>query len=280
MNTVTALFSKWKEDSIPPLKGIALAGKPKDLIEMLSEDLLDTFQKAKLLDPYDVYQHLMDYWAETMQDDVYLLLQEGWKALVDGKPNTDIIPRPLVVARYFAKEQTAIERLEVDREVIARQMEEMDEEQSGEEGLLEAAKNDKDKLTRASVAARLKEIKSDADAVDERNVLNDYVALIEEAVGTSAKVKAAQEALQAKVATQYGKLTEDEIKMLVVDHKWLATLAAAVQGELARVSQALTGRIRQLAERYGTPLPQLTGEVVELTVRVDGHLKKMGAIWK
>ena len=65
-------------------------------------------------------------------------------------------------------------------------------------------------------------------------------------------------------------------KMLVVDDKWLATLAAAVQGELDRVSQTLTGRIRQLAERYATPLPQLTGEVATLANHVDRHLNKMG----
>jgi type I restriction enzyme M protein len=66
----------------------------------------------------------------------------------------------------------------------------------------------------------------------------------------------------------------------VVDDKWLANLAAAVQGELGRVSQTLTGRIRQLAERYATPLPQLTCEVETLAARVDEHLKKMGAVWK
>ena len=79
-----------------------------------------------------------------------------------------------------------------------------------------------------------------------------------------------------KVAAQYGKLTEDEIKVLVVDDKWLATIAAAVQGELDRVSQTLTGRIRQLAERYAVPLPQLTDEVAALAARVDEHLNKMG----
>ncbi len=79
-----------------------------------------------------------------------------------------------------------------------------------------------------------------------------------------------------KVAAQYGKLTEDEIKTLVVDDKWLATIAAAMQGELDRVSQTLTGRIRQLAERYATPLPQITGEVAELETKVSRHLERMG----
>ena len=92
-------------------------------------------------------------------------------------------------------------------------------------------------------------------------------------------MKDATKALEAKVAVKYGKLTEDEIKTLVVDSKWLATLAAAVQSELDRVSQVLTGRIKQLAERYATPLPKLTGEVDCLAARVEGHLKKMGAVW-
>ena len=65
----------------------------------------------------------------------------------------------------------------------------------------------------------------------------------------------------------------------MIDDKWLSTLAAAVEGELDRVSRTLTGRISQLAERYATPLPLLTDEVCTLAARVDGHLKKMGAVW-
>jgi type I restriction enzyme M protein len=49
---------------------------------------------------------------------------------------------------------------------------------------------------------------------------------------------------------------------------------------LDRVSQTLTGRIRELAERYATPLSTLIDEVASLADRVDGHLKKMRAIWK
>jgi len=82
-----------------------------------------------------------------------------------------------------------------------------------------------------------------------------------------------------KVAAKYEQLTEADIKALVVDDKWLATLATAVQGELDRVSQTLTGRIRELAERYESPLPQIVDEVALLSAKVDEHLKKMGATW-
>jgi type I restriction enzyme M protein len=92
-------------------------------------------------------------------------------------------------------------------------------------------------------------------------------------------VKDAQKALDAKVLAKYAKLTEAEIKVLVVDDKWLATLAIDVQTELDRVSQALTERIKELAERYATPLPKLHDKVEILASRVDGHLKKMGFAW-
>jgi type I restriction enzyme M protein len=300
--SVTKLYEQWKQCHKSRLTSIKPGDHPKGLIESLSEDMLETFQKAQLLDPYDVYQHLMDYWAETMQDDVYLIAGDGWREaakprlIVDEKDKktkekpdftigkkkykAELIPPPLIIARYFAAEQVAIEKLEAEVAVIEQAMEEMVEENSGEDGLLEEAKNDKDKLTKASVVARLKEIKGDADAADERKVLNKYIALIEKEAATSEKVKEAQDALTAKVAAQYGKLTEAEIKTLVVDDKWLASIAASVQGELDRVSQALTGRIRQLAERYATSLPQLTEELGRLAARVDEHLKKMGAVWK
>jgi type I restriction enzyme M protein len=103
--------------------------------------------------------------------------------------------------------------------------------------------------------------------------------LNDEEAEVSAKSKAAQEALIDKVVAKYGQLSEDEIKALVVGDKWLATLAAAVQGELDRVSQTLTARIRQLAERYAMPLPKVVDEVATLSARVDAHLARMGASW-
>ena len=125
--------------------------------------------------------------------------------------------------------------------------------------------------------ARLKEIGRDPDYAEERQALEDYSALLDQQADTKARLKAAQDDLEAKLDAKYPTLTEDEIKTLVVDNKWLATIAAAVQGELDRVSQTLTGRIRQLAERYATPLPQLVDEVAALASKVDGHLKRMGA---
>lgn len=281
---VTTLFADWKTANTPLLTGIKVGDRPKLLIETLSENLLETFRTAgsvaSLIDPYGVYQHLMDYWAETMQDDAWMIVADGWQATLNGKPNTDLIPPALIVARYFAAEQAAIEQREAERDAISRQMEGMDEEHGGEDGLLADAKNDKGKLTKASVKAQQIKIKHDKDAADERKLLDTYADLIEQEAAAGKKVKDAQKALDAEVVAQYAKLTEAEIEALVVVDKWLAALAAQVQGELDRVSQALTGRIRQLAERYATPLPRLAEEVETLAARVDVHLKKMGFVWQ
>jgi type I restriction enzyme M protein len=300
--SATKLFSAWKVTNTKRLKGLVIGDKPKALIETLSEDLLATFEKARLLDSYDIYQHLMDYWAETLQDDVYMIVSDGWREatkprlIIEDKDKktkekpdfsvsklkykAELIPIALIISRYFAKEQAAIEKLEGELAAIEQEMEEMTEEHSGEEGLLESAKNDKDKITKVSVTERLKEIKKDADAGEERKVLNAYLILIQKDAEIRAKISESQEELINNVVAQYGKLTEDEIKTLVVDDKWLNSLAGAVQGELDRVSQTLTGRIRQLAERYATPLPDLTNEAARLAARVDQHLKKMVTVWK
>jgi type I restriction enzyme M protein len=145
--------------------------------------------------------------------------------------------------------------------------------------LLEEAKNEKGKITKASVKVRLKDIFGDPDADDEREMLNEYLDLLEQETEASKKIKDAQKALGAKVAAKYNVLSEGEVKTLVIEDKWLATLTSDVQAELNRISQALTGRIKELAERYATPLPRLSEEVEILTSKVDAHLKKMGFVW-
>jgi type I restriction enzyme M protein len=285
---VTTLFDKWRQAITPRLTGFGQGGHPKELIETVSEVLLAAFQAAPLLDAYDVYQHLMDYWAETMQDDCYLISADGWVAKTariletDKKGKTrdngwvcDLIPKPFIVARYFAKEQTAIEATQAELEALTASLAELEEEHGSEEGYLGAL----DKISKAEVNARLKEIKNDKEAKDEAAVLKRWLELSESEAAAKRAVKELEAALDTLAYEKYPKLSEAEIKALVVDDKWMTHLSNAVQGELDRVSQTLTGRIRELAERYATPLPQLTDEVAMLAARVDEHLKKMGVVW-
>lgn len=293
-------FKTWQDKNTERLNSIRQDDHPKSLIETISEDLLTVFAPVPLIDQYDVYQHLMTYWADTMQDDVYMIVSDGWKdasrirLVIEDKDNksretadlvigrqkfkADLIPPALVVARYFADEKAAIETIEAGIASVTQAMEELAEEHGGEEGLLAEVKNDKGSITRGSVTARLREIKGDPESADEHKVLEDYLDLIEKESAASRNMKEAQKALDTKVAAKYPKLSEAEIKVLVVNDKWLARLSADVQSELDRVSQALTGRVKQLAERYATPLPELNKEVFDLSARVDEHLKRMGFV--
>jgi type I restriction enzyme M protein len=307
-DSVVKRFAKWRKKNTPVLQAIDKATRPKTLIEQLGEDLLETFAEAPLIDPYDVYQQLRDYWASTMADDVYIVVADGWVKGAqpreiaqiknkDGKLvwpeahdylkgkrrfKSDLVPGSLVVDKYFPKERDAIATIDDALATIEQQLTEMMEENSGEEGLLAEViegEGDKQKITAKALKARLKEIGKDPDDADERKALEAYAALLDKQSDTKAKRKAAQEELDAKLDAKYPKLTEAEVKTLVIDDKWMGQLSAAVKGELDRVSQRITSRVRELATRYETPLPDLAEQVAVLTGRVESHLHSMGATW-
>jgi type I restriction enzyme M protein len=306
---VAGVFEGWRAVHEPTLKAIAVNDLPRELIHALSEDLLARFADLPLLSRYDIYQRLMDYWAEVMQDDVYLIAADGWRdaarprGMVEDKARNiketpdltikrkkykmDLVPPELVVARFFAEEQAAIDALQAKQEDAARELEEFTEEHGGEEGLLSEAMNDKGKVTKGGAKDRLKALADEQasasdDAEDdetERGALNRCLALIDAESGAAKAVKEAQGALDEQVLARYAKLTEAEIKIVVVEDKWLASLCVAVEGEVQRVTQQLAGRVKELEERYAQPLPALECEVEGFSVRVEEHLKKMGSVW-
>ena len=308
--SVKELFATWKTNNRPRLTGFDHGGNPKALIEVLSEDLLATFATAPLLDAYDMYQHLMDQWDESIQDDCYLIAGDGWvngarpREIVRVKNKddklswtephdylkdkrrfkSDLVPATILVARYFVAERDAIERLDSQLATLGQQLDEMREEHCAEDGLLaeanRAKEGEKANITAKSLKAALMTVGKDADDADERAALSTYAHLLKQQSETKAKVKTANEDLNQKIDHKYVELTAAEIKTLVVDDRWLAQLSAAVHGELDRAWQTLTGRVCQLAERYATPLPKLTDEIETLASRVGEHLKSMGASWK
>jgi type I restriction enzyme M protein len=285
---IQAVFETWQGKHTPWLKAIQPGDKPKNIIYTLSEDLLQAFAGKSRIDKYDVYQHLMTYWVEIMKDDVYILVEDGWKAELTAVMNKkgkitdyvcELIPKELMINRYFKAEQAAIEELETKKDEIVRQQEEMQEEHGSEEGLLEEVTSDSGKITKTNVTNRIKAIKGEPNFADELKVLKAYQKLIEQETEVSQEIKGLTQFLDNCVLTKYGDLTEDEIKTLVVDDKWMPTLRQATNSEMDRISQRLTQRIKELAERYETPLPELTSEVEELTSKVEAHLQKMGMVW-
>jgi len=284
---MNAHFAVWRQRSAASLKALHTGSHPKEVIAELAESLLAHYACKPLLDAYDVYQHLLDYWAETMQDDCYLIAADGWTAETSriiekdkkGKEKDkgwtcDLIPKELLVARYFAKEQAAIDELEAELEGVTARLTEMEEEHGGEDGAL-----DLDKVNKANVAARLKEIEGAKDAEDEAAALSDWLTLNNQETDLKKRLKEAEAALDAQAYVRYPTLTEPEIKTLVVDDKWLAALDDTIHGEMDSVSRELTQRVKELAERYKIPLAQMDSRVVELEAKVNRHLGRMGFTW-
>jgi type I restriction enzyme M protein len=281
-------FNTWREKSTALLKALQAGFHPKETITQLSEDLLTHYTDKPLIAVYDIYQHLMDYWAETMQDDCYLIAVDGWKAetyrIIEtdkkGKQQDkgwtcDLLPKALIVAHYFATEQQAIEKLQADLDNVGAQLSELEEEHSGEDG----AFFELDKVNKANISARLKEIKADKEAKEEVDALLAWMILNEQVADLKKALREAELALDALAYAKYPTLSEAEIKALVVDDKWLATLDAAIHGEMDRISQALAQRVKELAERYETPVPKINRRVAELEAEVNRHLEKMRFSW-
>ena len=398
--TVAEVISDWQAAHRPALWALEQGDQPRAVIHTLSEDLLHCFSEAPLLDRYAVYQRLMDYWAEVMQDDVYLIAADGWQEaarprgviadkerkikeepdLVIGsgkkakKYKLDLIPPELVIARFFADEQARLEALQAELDSISAILEEQQEEHGSDEGVLSgvstqkdaeeaklqaltavweehhenefsqyrsltrhlsetesrllalkknqcisALRNSKGNITLKAVNDRLK-ITDDHDEtklltnylkkyqlvkrlkkeikdkiaefeeicldrlrsetipseLEDFKVATEYLERLTEQSTARKAVKEAEAELNHAVLARYGQLTEDEIKTLTIDDKWLADIRAAIEAEVERITNQLAGRVRELEERYAEPLPGIEREVEELAARVAGHLEKMG----
>jgi type I restriction enzyme M protein len=290
--TNTSIYEAWKQKVVPQLNAFGKDGHPKALITELSGSILLAFNKAKLIDAYDVYQYLMNYWNETMQDDAYLIAADGWKAetrrvveeIKAGKDKgkkkdkgwtCDLIPKELLVATYFSGEKAVIENKHAELEALQTRMTELEEEHSGEDG----AFADLEKINKAELNKRLKEIKGKADFKEETKALNEWITLDTQQSELKANIKKLEEALDKLAYEKYPHLTEGEVKSILIDHKWLPVIETTVKTEMERTSQQLTGRIKELIERYSTPLPKLDEEIKSLEDKVNAHLQKMGFVW-
>ena len=300
-----ALFAGWKIRNTKFLKELTVGIKPKQTIHNISEDVLKTYTNKKLMDKYDVYQHLMNYWNEIMQDDCYLIAVDGWKAepyrlLVKNKAgkevdkgwDCDLVPKSILINTYYLKEKQEIEKQEAQLEIYAAALTEL-EEDNGEGGVFE----DFEKVNKLAVQKRLKELESKVKKVTrkkmayamvaepdveyeiedkEKSILKQYLKIADDYLDLSSIVKNAKTELDIKALARYKTLTEAEIKKLVVDDKWMASIERNVKTEMDRISQRLTQRIKELAERYETTLSVLANDVIDWEQKVNGHLVKMG----
>lgn len=288
-------YAEWCDRHREALYFLVAGFAPKRLIEELSDSMLATFKRDEsLVDAYDVYDCLMNYWSETMQDDCYLIAANGWKAELytpqptakkkDAKPKEkkastpedvacDLLPVSIVVDEYFMKEKqliSASEELLDDKET---QLNELLEEHA--EDVLEEENFADNKLSDGNIKKRIKALNKKSDA-DEIAVLTQYLKLKEDISLTKKTLKTLKYNLLTALTVKYANLTEDGIKRLVIEKKWFAALSDRLDSEMQRIGQQLTSKVSALAERYAQTLPEIAAEITDLETKITAHLKQMG----
>ena len=285
MNT---LFDEWRRRSAARLKSLKSQCNPKEVILKLSESLLAHYTDRFVISKYSVYQHLMDYWSNVMQNDCYLISASGWKAeteriIVKTKRGKDrdkgwvceLVPKELIVARYFPQEREIVNRLSEDIEAVSAKRSELEEEHGEEDGIFWEF----EKVSKTNISAYLKEIKDDKELNEDARVLKNWINLFDEESGLKKQRKKVKLDLDAKVYAKYPTLTKVEIKTLVVDDKWMSAVDKLIQGELGQMSYLLAKHVRTLGERYEYRLPDVVAAAAGLESKVNKHLERMGFTW-
>ena len=236
----------------------------------------------------------MDYWSESLQDDIYAISQDGWsigsqlRKLIVAKGEklkedpdliinkvkykAELIPPTLIIDRYYSDEQAHIDDLQAKLDTASSTIADYTEEHGDEDGLLADAATDKGSFTKSSVNARLK-LATDSEEV---NALKQLLAYFDAEANAKKSLKEAQEALDKAVFEHYPTLDDVAIKTLLIEDKWHATLQGRIEDEIERITAQLANRIKELDERYAEPLSQIVDEVETLSQKVTAHLQAMG----
>ena len=295
---VEAAFEKWKTGVAGKLRNITGTTKPKMLISEIAEEILIDFEHITLVDKYDVYEVLLSYWNETMSDDVYLLVQDGYKAIRDievfmktstkkKKDGTEIkqeketgwdgklVPKSLIIEMFFAAKQKAIDDMDT---VIAAAQAELDEmlENAEEDSVIKDVLKDSGNLDKPELKKKLKDKDLDVDDKAELTTLQTLVTRVDEGTKT---VKGLRDALDRKARAQYPKLTEAVCVELLLNRKWYRAMISGIYALYTAVSHRISDRVTELNERYEQTLPELEAEVAQLEGKVKSHLERMGYLW-
>ena len=297
--SIDMAFDAWVNEVDNGLRNIDEFVEVKKYIVELSEILIAKYADIELVDKYDVYQVLLSYWQENMADDIFVLVQDGYRA---GRETEDIyeitedkktkqekkkykgwegklIPKALIEAAFFAVERAKIDEAQVIVDETQSRLDEMTEEYTAEDGVLSDCLNDKDAVDTKLVNAKFKDLKKTASDSEEFRILCEYTELCDKVKKYTKLVKELNDALDKVCKAKYAELTVDEIKELLINRKWYYSIFAGIKALYVTTSHKIAGRVAELAERYEDTLPSLENDVDTYEAKVKSHLERMGFVW-
>ncbi len=291
-------FDMWRMQVDESLRSIDKDVDLKTFVVELSTLLVSKYENIELVDKYDVYEALLSYWQQTMADDVFVLIQDSYPAAREVEYDVEItenkkgerkekvkgwdgklIPKALVEHEFFAAERKAIEEVERIAEETQNRLDELTEEQTGDDGVLSDCLNDKDAVDGKLAAAKLKLLKKATPKSEEYKILAEYVQLSGDVKKQNKAVKEMNAELDDKVKTKYTELTVEQIKELLVNQKWYYSIFSGIKALYVTTSHNMANRIIELAERYENTVMELQNAVDEYETRVKTHLERMGFVW-
>lgn len=305
---VNNTYNEWKKIANPVLTNLNSTDSNKEIILNLSEEILEKFSKLELLDKYDVYQVLLAYWNETMNDDVLLIIQdelgynlvkitddikeepkESKKAKKDSakekKPKEPkiigwegrLIPKQIVLDAFFALEQKEIEKAEEKLSQTESEFEEFIENNSDENGYFTDYMGDDEKIDSKKITSRVKLLTKEKKTQNEEyKILNNYVDYESSIKSQKKHITELKKVLDDNCRNRYETFTDAEIKDLLVNRKWYKAIDDGIQNLYITVANHLTKRIVELYERYENTLSELNTKLAEEEKVVFGHLTQMG----
>lgn len=282
-------LSHWMQQSRELMMELHEGMHAKEFIRILGDSLRALFHDMHLVDEYDVYQRLMDYWEEPMRDDVYLIAAEGWIFKTSNLTKTDkkgkekitgwespLLPETLLQRYFFPNEVEALHQKRLQVEQMEAELDSQEEEQQGDDGFF----FEWEKIDMTVLKSRLKEIKGDLLAAEELSFLRDFLARKNTVKEWKAEIKTLETKLSLQTRRACDTLSEEEGKMIVVEKKWLESLRSSIHENVERVMHTFAQQLKTLADRYAMPLPEIEQKVAGLKDRVTVHLQKMGLTWE
>lgn len=268
----------WENENKDVLYSMNNDSKAQDIIKSLSDNILKAFTNDMLIDKYEAYEFLMEYYNDTLKDDFYLLIENCWiPKLVfaqdkNGKIkkndfDSDLLPKEIVIDEYFKDEEEDLEKLNSDLNNYVLNFDSIVAENTGDEEIF----NDEEKINEKLIKDKIKE-----ETETNIAILNELLNNLSLQKDLKKKIKSHQEALNSMIINKYSLLDEDTSKDLLINKKWFKSIERRFDDKYEDLIYDLSNKIVSEYENYEETLGQLSNKTSELESTVLKDLERMG----
>ena len=250
---------KWEKENENKLFSVNSKTIVKNLIEELANDILKKFKDDCLIDKYDAYEFLMEYYNNTLKDDLYLIIENGWiPKLVYGQDKngkikknefeSDLLPKNIVIKEYFEEYSDKLDKLNNELNDFIQKFEAKVEENIGDEELF----NDEEKVNEKLIKDKIKE-----ETEENIVILKELLDNLSKQKEVKENIKKVQEELNNLVIKKYNSLDEDTSKELIIHKKWYKELENRFGDKYIEIIYNLSDKITNQVENYENTLSEL-----------------------